>query len=49
MAAMMFGCKETSKSGITIVNVEELWIQNVSVHKNTGETFIIKNVDRLIK
>ncbi len=49
MAAMMIGCEETSKSGVTVVNVEELRLRNVSVHRCIGEEFIIKNVDKFIR
>lgn len=45
MAAMMVGCDETVKSGITAVNVEEVVLQNVTLHGVEGEERMLRNVD----
>lgn len=47
MAAMMVGCDETVRSGITAVNVEEVILRNVSLHGVLGEERMLGNVDKV--
>ncbi len=49
VAAMMLYCKEGSKQGIVVNNIEELILRNVKVEGCEGEPVVADNVDRVIE
>lgn len=49
VAAMMLYCKEGSKQGIVVNNIEELILKNVKVEGCEGEPIVADNVDKVIE
>ncbi len=47
MAAMMVGCDEMAKSGITAVNVKKVIMKNVILYGVEGEERMLQNVDEV--
>lgn len=49
VAAMMLACKEASRQGIVVSNVEKLILKNVNITGHEGEDIVAENVDNTIR
>ena len=49
VAAMMLACKEGSKQGLVVSNINELVLKNVNINGCDGDAIVQDNVDQIIQ